>query len=181
METTQIKSGQSLYPARVKEVFLSADKGKVAGKLLPTNEIFVEELGPELIKFKIKGYSQKKSPNIIYFKEGLRIISISFAKAQMPEITTLKEGEGSEAYDEVELSAWTDFADFSMDLKGLFAYAKTTYDENCSMCHSLHAESHYNAAQWPNLFKSMVGRTGIDKDDIYLVTQYLQKHSSDIK
>jgi trimethylamine-N-oxide reductase cytochrome c-type subunit TorC len=49
------------------------------------------------------------------------------------------------------------------------------------MCHSLHEVNHYTANQWPSLFQSMISRTPIENDDVWMITQYLQKHASDMK
>jgi len=59
--------------------------------------------------------------------------------------------------------------------------AEQIYNENCGICHVLPEPSHSKANQWPGLLQSMLSRTAIEKNDEWLVIQYLQKHSEDVK
>ena len=67
---------------------------------------------------------------------------------------------------------------FLVDFWRLFD--ENIFEQNCSMCHSLHHTQEFSANQWPSMFKSMAMRTGIDKKDYYLVIEYLQKHAKDM-
>lgn len=165
------------YATKVKSVYLSPDDTKVAGRLLPTNAINILEDGKKLVKFEIKGFQNPSSPNIIYHNDGTRILALAFSKTSKPDIKVVKSGKDG-AWNEVKVVAYTTKGDFEKDLNPMFEKASNLYKSNCSMCHALHDINHYNANQWPALFRSMVDRTPIEKDDRWLVIEYLQKHTT---
>lgn len=43
------------------------------------------------------------------------------------------------------------------------------------MCHALHNINEFSANQWPAMLKAMIDRTAIEKEDRFLVEQFLQK------
>lgn len=165
-----------VYPNKVKSVYLDETKSKVAGRLLPTNGIEILSQNGDLVKFSIKGYQNPTAPNVIYAKNGARILGLAFAKTAKPEIKIIKRGVNG-AWNEVETTAFTTNGDFEKQVEPMFAKAAQLYSENCSMCHTLHDVNHYNANQWPALFNAMVERTPIEKADHWLVIEYLQKHT----
>lgn len=169
--------GDIMYGTDVKPVSLSADLKNVVGKLLPTNEIEVLENKSGVVKFAIKGYVLKTSPNIIYFTPKARILALSFAKGKTPKYEIIKS---SDTYDEVKLIAYTDDKNLTKDIKALFTKSEQIYTENCGICHSLHKPSEYEANRLPALFDSMVSRTGIEKADRWAIKEWLQKHSKDV-
>lgn len=166
-----------VYPNTVKSVYLDESKSKVAGRLLPTNGIEILSKNTNLVKFRIKGYQNPGVSNVIYAKNGERILALAFAKTAKPEIKIIKKGENS-SWNEVSVVAFTTDGDFENSVEPMFAKAKQLYSDNCSMCHTLHDVNHYNANQWPSLFNAMVARTPIEKADHWLVIEYLQKHTN---
>lgn len=169
-----------LYPTKVKSVYLNTLDTKTAGKLMPTTQIKILEKSDKYVKFELKGYQNPNVQNVIYYIDGQRIISLAFAKTAQPKIKIEKHGENG-AWNQVSVEAYTEDSDFVTDINDIYVKAEATYKQSCSVCHPLHAVNSYKANQWPSLFKSMVSRTSIDKDDVYTVIQYLQKHASDIK
>ncbi|NLC28659.1 MAG: cytochrome C [Campylobacteraceae bacterium] len=175
-----VLAGNISYATKEKPVYLDADSKRVAGKLLPTNAIEVlEELG-DRIKFRIEGYQHPDTGSVIYFTDKARIFSLAFARTSNPEMKVINDSVG-DGWSIVSVEAYTTKGDFEDDLEPMFERASKLYSDNCSMCHSLHTVDHYNANQWPSTFKSMLDRTPIEKDDVWLITQYLQKHASDMK
>ena len=47
------------------------------------------------------------------------------------------------------------------------------YVDNCGKCHSLHAPSQFNAAQWQNNLDNMQERANINNDQKSLILAYL--------
>ncbi|CAD7288842.1 Cytochrome c-type protein TorC [Campylobacter majalis] len=172
--------GELVYSGVVKPVFLDANTDKSVGRLLPTNGVEIVGVEGNRAKILVKGYQNPASPNVIYYHSSERVIAVAFAKTATPDIKLIKKGENGK-WDEVETILYAQNDGFTKDLKSLFTKAKTMYADSCGVCHKLHDENHYKANQWPSLFKSMLSRTAIQKEDEWLVTQYLQKHSSDVK
>lgn len=159
------------YSNSIKMLYASPTDSKVIGKLLPTSKVEILEKTGDRVKVKIEGFVQKGKEQAIYFVEGKRILVAAFKKADMPELKVEKKGD----WDQVSLVTYTTNSDFEADLKPMMERAAKMYSENCSMCHALHDINDYNANQWPSVFKSMVNRTGIEKNDRFLITEYLQK------
>ncbi|WP_228568283.1 cytochrome C [Campylobacter sputorum] len=177
MLVSSLFAKDTVYSNKVKSVYLSPNDTKVAGRLLPTNAINILEDSEKLVKFEIKGFANSSSPNIIYHSDGVRILALAFSKTSKPDIKIIKTGKDG-AWNEVKVVAYTTKGDFEKDLKPMFEKASSLYKSNCSMCHALHDINQYNANQWPSLFRSMVNRTPIQKDDHWLVIEYLQKHTT---
>lgn len=174
---TSLFAKDAVYSTKVKSVYLSPNDTKVAGRLLPTNAIEILDDSGKFAKFEIKGFQNPTSPNIIYYSDGTRILSLAFAKTAKPDIKVVKAGQNG-AWNQVSAVAYTTKDDFVKEVNPMFEKASGLYKNNCSMCHALHDINQYNANQWPSLFRSMVGRTPIEKDDHWLVIQYLQKHTT---
>lgn len=170
-------AGELMYGTDVKGVSLSSDLKAVVGKLLPTNEIEVLENKNGVVKFALKGYALKASPNIIYFTPKARILALSFAKGKEPKYEIIKS---SADYDEVKVIAYTDDKNLTKDLKELFAKSEKLYNESCGLCHPLHKPSDYEANRLPALFDAMSSRTGIEKTEHWAIKEWLQKHSKDV-
>jgi len=172
------KAGDTVYATATKDVFLSDSETKSAGRLMPTTGVEISEVIGDKVKFKVKGFQNPDAPSMIYFADGKRIMSISFAKTAKPEIKVTKAGEGG-GWNEVEFEGYTANDGFSDDIGAIMAKAKQQHEEGCGICHRLHAANSHKADQWPAMFRSMASRTAIPKDEHWNVIGYLQKHSSD--
>ncbi len=173
-------ASNTFYATQEKPVYLDATSKKVVGKLLPTNAIEVLQKENGRVKFRIEGYQNPNAKNVIYFTKKARIFSLAFSKTAKPDIQMLSQGEG-DGWNKVAVEVYTTDKNLVTELEPLFEKAQTLYSDNCSMCHSLHEVDHYTANQWPSTFRSMLERTPIQKSDVWLVIQYLQKHASDMK
>ena len=169
-------AGDLVYSSVVKSVSISPNLSDTAGKLLPTNAIEILEKKDGVVKFATTGYQNPKSPNIVYFTPKARILVVSFAKTKMPEFEVLGDEDG---FKKVKLIAYTNDGDFSANLDEMFAEANTKFMENCGTCHPPHLGHTQVANRWPALIKSMQARTPLNQDEIWTITQFLQKHSKD--
>ncbi|CZE45815.1 hypothetical protein [Campylobacter geochelonis] len=167
-----IFASELAYPNTVKSLYLNpADKSPV-GRLLPTAEVKILEHSGDFVKIQIQGYVQGDKTQAIYFSKGPRILNAAFKKnSGIKEKVLEKDGE----YSKVSVEAYTTKDGFEKELKPMMDKASALFSENCAMCHALHEVNEYTANQWPSVFKSMVDRTAIDKNDRFLVEQYLQK------
>lgn len=166
-----LNAEQIVYPTVVKSLYKSETDKSVIGRILPTSEVKILEKKGDRLKIQIEGFVQKGKEQAVYFKEGQRILVAAFKKGSNPEYKVLKNGD----WNKVSAVIYTDDGDLEKDLAPMMSKAKTLFNENCSICHAIHPVNEYNANQWPSVFKSMVDRTGIEKKDRFLVTQYLQK------
>lgn len=154
--------------------------GKAAGRLLPTNEFKVVKTEGSRVLLSISGFLNPAAPNVLYASDGQRVIAAAFGKSTVLELKNPIKGQNG-GWDKGTIEVWADKADFAPDNKAMMARAAQTYSESCGVCHALHDIKHFTANQWPATFNSMVERTAIDKEDRWLVIQYLQKNSKDYK
>lgn len=169
------------YATSVKPLFADSSSKKVIGKLLPTTEVEVLKKEGNRVLVSISGFQDGNKP-AIYFVAGKRILNAGFdGKAGVKLTKVGEQAVDGKVYNKVTAEVWTEDSDFTPDLKALYAKAKDLFSQNCSMCHGLHPEKEFSANQWPSMFKSMAGRTGIDKNDYQLVIEYLQKNAKDMQ
>lgn len=169
------------YATTVKPLYADATSKKVIGKLLPTAEVEVLKEEGNRVLVSISGYQDAGKP-AIYFVAGKRILNAGFdGKAGIEFKKSGSEVVDGKTYEKVTATVWTDKSDLTSDVAPLYAKAKDLFSQNCSMCHGLHPEKEFSANQWPSMFKSMAGRTGIDKNDYQLVIEYLQKNAKDMQ
>lgn len=169
------------FATEVSPLYSNYQDTKVIGKLLPTAEVKILQKKGNWVKVQISGYQDENKP-VLYYTAGKRILNAAFdskAGISFKKIKTQKI-EGKD-YTWSEVEAWMDEKYLSDKLQPLLNQAKSLFEQNCSICHGLHKPKEFSANQWPSMFKSMAGRTGIEKKDYQLVIQYLQKNAKDIQ
>ncbi|MGG7073592.1 cytochrome C [Campylobacter sp. 9BO] len=169
-----------VYSDVVKPVFADATSKTSIGRLLPTNAVKILEKSGDRVKIEVSGYQNPAVPNVIYFSDSERVFTLAFAKTAEFKTQLVKKGEHGK-WNMVKTTVFTTDSDFYDDVKPMLTRAEELYKSSCGVCHKLHDTDHYKANQWPSLFKSMLSRTAIDKKDEWLVIEYLQKNSSDVK
>ena len=169
-------AGETLYATAVKQVSLNEDLSDNSGRLMPTNAIEILSADEKKVKFALTGYQSEKAQNIIYFTDKARIISIAFSK-QANFQSEILENLGE--YNKVKVVAYTTPEALEGDIDQIFATAKKNHEENCGTCHPLHRGETQVSNRWPALIKSMQARTPLNQDEIWTITQFLQKHSKD--
>ncbi len=168
------------YSAEVISLFLTPNDTRVSGRLLPTNGFSIIEESKDRIKISLDGFVNPKAPFVLYYNDRQRIIVAAFSKNTKLNFKKRIAGKGGK-WDKVSLEVWAEKGNFERDDKDMLHRAQNIYLENCGICHTAHKEQEFTANQWAATFKSMVDRTGIDKKDRWLITQYLQKNSKDSK
>lgn len=170
------------FVTEVSPLYSGVKETKVIGKLLPTAEVEVLQKDGDRVKVRISGYQEGDKP-ALYFVAGKRILNAGFdskAGVVFNKTQETKNIDGKD-YTLVQTEAWMESKYLTKDLKPLLAKGKEMFEQNCSMCHALHRTDEFTANQWPSMFKSMAGRTAIEKKDYQLVIQYLQKNAKDMK
>ena len=168
------------YTDIVKSLYIDESSNKVIGRLLPTNAVSIEPAKNERVKLIITGYVNPSVANVIYFSDSQRVIAAAFSKTANIEFKILQKGKNGK-WDKGQVIAYASKDNFTDELKPMLVRAEQLYNENCGIGHVLPEPSHSKANQWPGLLQSMLSRTAIEKNDEWLVIQYLQKHSEDVK
>lgn len=174
--TSFVFGAEMMYSPVVKPVYLDINSKKVVAKLLPTNGIEILEKKDGMVKFSITGYQNPKISNVIYAANQKRILALAFSKTAKPNIEIIKKGENGN-WNEVKTIAYTSSDNLVNNNEEILAKAKQEYEANCSMCHSLHSPKEFSANQWPSMFKAMLPRTPVTKEQSYAIIEYLQKNA----
>ncbi len=198
-------AAQTLVSDRVISLYESATSPRVVGRLLPTNAFEVVGESGGRVQLRIAGFVNPAAPSVIYFNDNQRLMVAAFSKNHPPKLQNIVKS-ASGKWDAAQTLAWADkpksaggAAGANSNLAGaggadgltngawvagtgeMFARAAVAYKENCGICHTAHDEREFTTNQWPATFNAMRARTGIAKDDSWLIIQYLQKHSKDIQ
>nr|WP_283833242.1 NapC/NirT family cytochrome c [Bradyrhizobium diazoefficiens] len=177
-------SATKLFAIQTTPLFLTADtKDENQGRVMPSAP--VERIGQEgdLIKVKIAGWRQDGVDKVIYFAPGKRIMSVALS-----DDTAKKVASGASETDAATGQKWTaasleayvkrdQFVDKS---ETLWDYAKGLMTVNCGTCHGEPDMNHFTANQWIGVVQSMQTRTSMDAEQVRMLTQYTQKHGSDM-
>jgi len=176
-------ANEIFYASAVKNLYETSNSNSSKGRLLPTSKIEVLSEVDNKYKVKISGYAKEGVESALYFTYKNRILVAGLAKDSKFEVITSKKVSDSNFSDfkELEIVAFVDKDDLSKDLNSLYAKAQELYSANCGTCHELHHKDEFTANAWPSVLESMVNMTPISKEESYLVTQYLQKHSKDME
>ncbi|QDF29283.1 cytochrome C [Halarcobacter anaerophilus] len=172
-----------MYSSSVKNLFETSDSTTRKGRLLPTSEVKILEKKGNRVKIEMEGYMKSGVSTAIYFVKGKRILVAGLSKSGNFDIKKISSSKDENAveWEKVVLTAYTKNSNLTKDLDSLYSKAQELFKNNCSICHPAHPVNEFTANQWPSMFKAMVNRTAIQKQDRYLVTQYLQKHAKDMK
>lgn len=169
-----------VYADKVVSLYFDKADTKAVGRLLPTNAFEVLKTDGNKVLLKISGFVNPQAPSVLYFNDNQRIMVAAFGKNTPPKLKNVIKGKNGK-WDRATIEVWADKAEFAKSNADMLVRAKTTYMENCGICHTPHKENEFTANQWPATFNGMVLRTGIDKDDRWLIIQYLQKNAKDFK
>ena len=164
-------------------LFMAADpKGDSQGSVMPSAPVDVLGREGDLFKVKISGWQQEGVDRIAYYAPGKRIPSALF---RPDAIGKLKKGEvktdvdTGKTWTRVEIEAYVPRDKFVHDLAPVWSYAAELVTTNCSSCHAVDM-GHFTANQWTGVIKSMQSRTSMSPEELRLLTQYAQKHGSDM-
>jgi trimethylamine-N-oxide reductase cytochrome c-type subunit TorC len=178
------ESARQLFAVQTIPLFLSAgDKNPNQGKLMASAP--VERIGQEgdLVKVRIGGWRQAGVDRIIYFAPGKRIVNAVLSVENAAKVTggkTVADAGTGQNWTEASLEAWVEKGSLLDKESQIWDYAKHLMTVNCGTCHGEPDMDHFTANQWIGVIQSMQSRTSMDAEEIRLLTQYSQKHGSDM-
>ncbi|WP_058912095.1 NapC/NirT family cytochrome c [Entomohabitans teleogrylli] len=177
-------SATTLYTIETQPFFLSAqDTRHSAGNLMPSTEVQVVKHDGDMVQADVKGWQQDGVAEAFYAAQGKRILSVLLgddARKQLKTLSTITDKETGQVWHEVALQVWLPKKNLIDDQQKIWRYASDMMSSNCTGCHGLTALDRFNANQWIGVVKGMAGRTSLSQEQIRVLTQYVQKHASDM-
>lgn len=120
---------------------------------------------------------------VFYAAQGKRILSVLVgedARKQLKTLSTVKDAETGLVWHQVSLQVWLPKKQLVDDQQKIWHYASDMMSANCTGCHGLTALDRFNANQWIGVVKGMAPRTSLTQEQLRVLTQYVQKHASDM-
>ncbi|MEH6452897.1 MAG: NapC/NirT family cytochrome c, partial [Psychromonas sp.] len=186
MATSGYQTGQSYYSVRQLPLFTDKDLSTEAGQLNAATEVTILAVEGDAIKVEIDAWRKTKGFGRVMFEDFAMNINDGFLTKEVAQSDEfMEQGESKEddltglPWQKVSVELWMRNGSLTDSQETLWAFAKTTYDSSCSVCHTQPAESHFDTNTWPGMFNGMLSFVNLDGDTQALVLKYLQKHSSD--
>ncbi|WP_318474236.1 NapC/NirT family cytochrome c [Photobacterium leiognathi] len=176
-------SATELYSIATQPFFMTKDDEYNQGNLMPSTKVDVISREGDRVQATISGWQQDGVDSVIYAAKGKRIISALLSddsKKVLKENGTETDPATGLVWHKVSLDVWADNKSFVDNEAPLWAYSSNLMNSNCTGCHGLTALDHYNANQWIGVIKAMETRTSLTKEQSRMLTQYVQKHASDM-
>ncbi|NDL63982.1 hypothetical protein [Acerihabitans arboris] len=176
-------SAARLFTIGSQPFFLGADLSVQAGTLTPATELIVIRRDGDRVQATLGGWQQEGADGVIYAAVGKRIISASLnetARAQLKIIGDAADQPAGQIWHQVALDVWLPKAALLDDRQKIWRSAAGSMAANCGGCHALPATRNFTANQWIGVMKGMAPRTSLDKEQIRLLTQYVQQHAGDM-
>ncbi len=171
------------YAIATTPLYLDAGAKTDEGTLMPSTQVEVLANDNGRTQVRIDGWQQDGVSEVFYAAPGKRILSVLVGEAARKALVTGKSETDSATnltWHQVSLTAWVDQSQLIGDQGKLWQYASTLMSNNCTGCHGLTALDHFNANQWIGVIKGMESRTSLTPEQARMLTQYVQKHASDM-
>ncbi|WP_392439344.1 NapC/NirT family cytochrome c [Edwardsiella piscicida] len=175
---------RTLYAISTQPFFLAPQAGAHSdGSLMPSTEIRVLQRRGDMVEGELSGWQQNGVNQVIYAAQGKRILSALLGEAARKQVKVLSSDTDAATglvWHRVTLSIWLPKANLIGSEQPIWRYAADMMSANCTGCHGLTALDRFNANQWIGVVKGMASRTSLNEEQLRLLTQYVQKHASDI-
>ena len=166
-------------------VALSAAPGNDAapmGKLLVSAPLHLLSRDGDWFRVSMQGWTQAGAERAIYAAPGIRVLHAVLSKSAIGMLAfsdQIEDPDTALIWTKTELQGWINAPDLKPRLQDIWARAEPLFAERCTACHQRRIPHHYTANQWTSHLKVMGPRTGLPKDDQFLIRAYLQYHAKD--
>lgn len=178
------KTAATLYTYETTPFYLGETESHNQGNLLPTTQLSAVSRSQNRIEVTVTGWQQDGVDAVIYAARGKRILSALLgddAKAALKVGESFTDESTNITWHQVSLTVWLDNGKLLDNDKPLWDYSSQLMSANCTGCHGLTPLDHFNSNQWIGVIKGMESHTSLTKEQSRILTQYVQKHASDMK
>ncbi|WP_447871459.1 NapC/NirT family cytochrome c [Serratia fonticola] len=174
----------TLFTIATEPFFLKADDTHNAGNLMPSTEVHVVKQEGDKVLVDVSGWQQDGVSEVFYAAQGKRILSVLLgedARKLLKTGNTMTDAETGLVWHQVSLQVWLPRKQLIDDQQKIWRYTADMMSANCTGCHGLTALDRFNANQWIGVIKGMAPRTSLSQEQLRVLTQYVQKHASDMQ
>ncbi|HID4045653.1 TPA: NapC/NirT family cytochrome c [Pluralibacter gergoviae] len=174
----------TLYTIQTQPFWLSEKAGDHNdGNLMASTEVKVVKREGDMVLAGVHGWQQDGVTEAFYAARGKRIMSALLgeeARKALKVSGSVTDEETKQVWHEVDLQVWLPAKNLIGDQQKIWSYASELMANNCTGCHGQTELNRFNANQWIGVVKGMAGRTSLTQEQVRLLTQYVQKHASDM-
>lgn len=176
---TEARMGQSSVALFDKKLFLSPKK-EALGVLSVGAQVKNIGLQENLIQVQFRSWRRKALPSKLYIapeqRQTVGVMDVNDTEV-IKVLRTIEPADSTYIWEEVEVNAWMEKEGLSHQPDRVREYAKSLYEDNCSLCHSAYAADTYGVNDWIGHFNSMKRLTPMQEQEAGLVLYYLQSHA----
>ena len=172
-----------LYSVQTQPFALQPVAEAPAGTLFPAAPLTILRRDQGKVEARLSGWQQQDVPTLIYAAPGKRIISAVIEEDTSSHINILAsqtDAQTGTVWQQVSLDIWLPPGALIDDQQKIWQYASGLMSANCTGCHGLTPSNHFTANQWIGVMKGMAARTSLDKEQLRVLTLYVQNHASDM-
>lgn len=172
-----------LYSVQTQPFALQPVAETPAGTLFPAAPLTILRRDQGKVEARLSGWQQQDVPTLIYAAPGKRIISAVIEEDTSSHINILAsqtDAQTGTVWQQVSLDIWLPPGALIDDQQKIWQYASGLMSANCTGCHGLTPSNHFTANQWIGVMKGMAARTSLDKEQLRVLTLYVQNHASDM-
>ncbi|WP_371225046.1 hypothetical protein [Roseovarius sp. 2305UL8-3] len=165
------------------EVWASPDEAaRPIGKLLVAAPLQVVSQTGDWVEVSLEGWTQTGAERVLYAAPGIRVLRAALAKSATDQLQfseSITDPDTDLIWTRTALTGWLKAPVLQPSLQDIWDRAEPLFGERCTACHQRRIADHYTANQWTSHLKVMGPRTGLPKDDQFLIRAYLQHHAKD--
>lgn len=157
-------------------------KQKPIGKLLVSAPVQILSQDGDWIEISMTGWTQAGAERVIYAAPGVRVLHAALSKTAIETLVFSERVEDVDTglvWTQTEVRGWLKSPKLSRSLQDIWARAEPLFGERCTACHQRRVPHHYTANQWTSHLKIMGPRTGLPREDQFLIRAFLQYHAKD--
>lgn len=185
-KSAAIDPGKRYYSIMPQSLYADQALTREIGSIEISTDVNILQKKDDAVQIELQLWRKNKGfARVLYGQFGLNITSAVLSKEvsrddNVIEIVETKEDAltGLE-WQKISAKVWLRSGGLIENVEPIWAVARQSYSQSCSVCHRQPSETSHDANQWPGLFGGMVGFTNMDDQTAKLVLKYLQMHSSD--
>ncbi len=173
------QSATTVYADTTTPLQATAKSAPVVGSVMPGTPLAVQGTSGGASHVQLSGWVIKGSETVLFEDVGLHAVLAIFdasAKLPMKIVKTQKDSYGT-VWEQVHVGGWVATKATTAKIATVWTKAETLFQSRCSSCHALHEPNEFTANQWPGVLKTMGQNAALDKQELNLVTAYLQAHA----
>ncbi|CUJ74148.1 pentaheme c-type cytochrome TorC [Achromobacter dolens] len=181
-----IDAGRDYYSVMPQPIYADEGLAREIGAIEIATGVKVLQKKKDAVQVELQLWRKNKGyARVLYGRFGMNITSavlsqdvsrddgvVHVIESRIDEVTGLQ-------WQKISATVWLRGGGLVADVEPIWAVARKSYSQSCSVCHRQPNEASHDANQWPGLFGGMVGFTNMDDPTAKLVLKYLQLHSSD--